>query len=276
MLIKRRRLSTAVIALSSGTLKHAPLKLRDVRNLFRLIAEIRRVGDEPNDWRPFMVKELIGLFNAELVVSSEIYVTPTSDAGVWEVCDIGWGAGADGQTWRIESTTRETDPAVFDVMIRDSKPATGDRIPIQPTKPMHEGTTFILSNQLLPHLSAIDQLGIHRGGGVATFTASDHRLLRLLHVELGRFWRKDILRATSDPTRSLAPRLKQTLELLVDGNSEKQIAFQLKISPHTVHNYVKALHQRFNVSSRGELIAAANKVEKQFIPRLSRPDLPDT
>lgn len=256
-------------------MKKPSLKLRDVRKVFRLIAEIRRVGDEPNDWRPFMVKELIRLFNAELVVSSEIYVTPTSDTGVWEVCDIGWGAGADGQTWRIESTTRETDPAVFDVMIRDSKPSVDHRVPITPTKPMHEGTTFILSNQLLPHLSAIDQLGIHRGGGVDMFTPSHHRLLRLLHVELGRFWRKDVLRATSDPTRSLAPRLKQTLELLVQGNSEKQIAFQLKISPHTVHNYVKALHQRFNVSSRGELIAAANKTEKHFVPRLSRPEMPE-
>lgn len=252
----------------------ATLKLRDVRRIFRLLAEIRRLGDDPNQWRPFMVRELVRFFQAELVVSSEIYVAPASQKGVWEVYDIGWGTGADGQTWRIESTTQETDPSVFDVMIRDQASVSDRRVPIQPLHPMHEGTTFMLSNQPLPHLLAIDQIGVHRGGQSQPFTPSDHRLLRLLHAELGRFWREDVLAQTADPARTLAPRLRQTLELLVQGLSEKQIAFQLKISPHTVHNYVKALHQRFKVSSRGELIAAANQTENRFVPRLSRPDWP--
>ncbi|GIW75470.1 MAG: hypothetical protein KatS3mg104_0533 [Phycisphaerae bacterium] len=255
--------------------RHAPLKLRDVRWIFRLLAEIRRLGDDPNQWRPLMVRELVRFFRAELVVSSEIYVSPTTQNGVWEVYDLGWGTGADGQTWRIESVTQETDPSVFDVMIRDQVPTLDRRVSIQPLHPIHQGTTFILSNQPLPHLLAIDQIGVHRGGQSQPFTPSDHRLLRLLHAELGRFWRKDVLDQTTDPARTLAPRLRQTLELLVQGLSEKQIAFRLEISPHTVHNYVKALHQRFRVSSRGELIAAARQAENQFVPRLSRPDRPD-
>lgn len=66
--------------------------------------------------------------------------------------------------------------------------------------------------------------------------------------------------AESEPTTSLtqpslAPRLQQTLELLLAGDSEKQIARKLSISPHTVHAYVKSLYRTFNVSSRGELLA---------------------
>jgi len=53
----------------------------------------------------------------------------------------------------------------------------------------------------------------------------------------------------------LAPRLQQTLELLLAGDSEKQIARKLAISPHTVHAYVKSLYRKFEVSSRGELLA---------------------
>lgn len=53
----------------------------------------------------------------------------------------------------------------------------------------------------------------------------------------------------------LSPRLRQTLERLLAGNSEKQIALTLHISRHTVHVYVKNLYKRFGVNTRAELLA---------------------
>jgi DNA-binding CsgD family transcriptional regulator len=53
----------------------------------------------------------------------------------------------------------------------------------------------------------------------------------------------------------LPPRQEQTLRHLLDGDSEKQVARKLELSPHTVHAYVKALYRRFGVSSRAELLA---------------------
>ena len=53
----------------------------------------------------------------------------------------------------------------------------------------------------------------------------------------------------------LPPRIRETLDRILAGDSEKQVASRLGISPHTVHVYMKALHRRFNVSSRGELLA---------------------
>ena len=53
----------------------------------------------------------------------------------------------------------------------------------------------------------------------------------------------------------LSRRQRQTLELLLSGDAEKQIAARLSISRHTVHVYVKSLYKRFGVSSRGELLA---------------------
>jgi DNA-binding CsgD family transcriptional regulator len=55
--------------------------------------------------------------------------------------------------------------------------------------------------------------------------------------------------------KSLGPRLRQTLGRLLAGDSEKQIALRLDISRHTVHVYVKNLYRRFEVNSRGELMA---------------------
>ena len=55
--------------------------------------------------------------------------------------------------------------------------------------------------------------------------------------------------------RPLAPRVKQTLDLLLAGQSEKQIARALRLSPHTVHDYVKTLYRDFEVTTRAELLA---------------------
>lgn len=53
----------------------------------------------------------------------------------------------------------------------------------------------------------------------------------------------------------LSPRERETLERLLKGCSEKQIALALSISKHTVHIYVKQLYRRFGVNSRSELLA---------------------
>ena len=53
----------------------------------------------------------------------------------------------------------------------------------------------------------------------------------------------------------LRPRHHETLDLLLSGNDEKKIARKLGLSRHTVHDYVKAIYRRFEVNSRGELLA---------------------
>lgn len=59
--------------------------------------------------------------------------------------------------------------------------------------------------------------------------------------------------ATTDP--QLPRRLRETLACLLEGDSEKQVAAKLGLSPHTVHIHVKRLYRHFEVSSRGELLA---------------------
>lgn len=54
---------------------------------------------------------------------------------------------------------------------------------------------------------------------------------------------------------SIPRRLRQTLEGLLSGQSEKQIARSLAISQHTVHVYVKQIYRKYSVSSRGELLS---------------------
>jgi DNA-binding CsgD family transcriptional regulator len=53
----------------------------------------------------------------------------------------------------------------------------------------------------------------------------------------------------------LSPRHQRVLSHLLTGVSEKEIAGELGLSRHTVHEYVRTLYRQFNVTSRGELMA---------------------
>jgi len=263
----------------------AALKLKDLRQMFRLIGEVRELGADPARWRPHMVRRLRKLLRAEIVISSEIFVRTSPSAGktpgVVRIHDIGWGCDGgdvDGtghdEVWRIQNERDEKPEAYWVSVLAEtlSPPGQNDLVAVKPTKPIYGGSSFVLSQYPLPHLGAIDQLGLHRTrnepGRDDPFTEADHRLVRLFHVELGRLWKKDALKRAKDPGSDLPPRLAQTLAALQAGQSEKQVSIQLGISPHTVHNYVKILHQRLGVSSRGELLAKTPRADG-FLPKLS-------
>ena len=62
-------------------------------------------------------------------------------------------------------------------------------------------------------------------------------------------------RSTVPSNGALPRRQDQTLQHLLQGDSEKQVAQKLSLSRHTVHIYVKALYRHYGVCSRGELMA---------------------
>src|SRR5687767_8768702 len=228
----------------------AKLRLSDVRRAFHLIGDIRQHGAEPQEWRPHLLRGLIELLDADLVISSEVHFRTIAKSDALKVTDIGWGLERGGEPWRIHSE-REENPSSYLVVVGKSLTAEDDDIvPIKPAKKLREGHAFILSQYALPHLGAVDQLGLHRYDLNKPFTPAQAKLVRLFHVELGRLWKNDALQRAADPAAELPPRLVQTLDGVLRGDSEKQIAFALGLSQHTVHNYIRALHTRFEVSSR--------------------------
>jgi DNA-binding CsgD family transcriptional regulator len=259
------------------------LRLGEVRDVFRLVGEIRELGADPSQWRPHMVRRISKMMNCEIVVSSEIHFRAAGEGGVYHVHDIGWGCDQDGNTWQINTEREEKPEAYWLTVLGKAPPATEKKsadesssekpvVPVKPVRAVYGGTSFVLSQYPLPHLGAVDQLGLHRAWGNQPFTRPQHRLIRLFHLELGRLWKKDALQKAQDPTSALPPRLAQTLAELQAGSSEKQVSITLGISRHTVHNYVKALHRRLGVSSRGELLAKSRQSSSgDFTPKLSVP-----
>jgi len=49
----------------------------------------------------------------------------------------------------------------------------------------------------------------------------------------------------------------------MSGASEKELAYELNVSPHTAHEHVKAIHRAFGARSRGELLARVARAQGQ-------------
>lgn len=277
--------ASANASITPGPAVDDRLRLSDVRRVFRLVGEIREIGADPERWRPHMVQALRKLANAEVVVSSEIHFRKIKTTGSMKVFDIGWGSDPDGKSWKIHTERNDEKPENFWLaatatpegsapgkaasLPEDDGDDDDELVPVKPTEKVRGGRYLILSQYALPHAGVVDQLGLHRAWDGKPFTPADHKLVRLFHVELGRLWKRDAIRQARDPGSALPPRLTQTLNELLAGSSEKQIAGKLELSRHTIHNYVKALHQRFGVSSRGELLARVGKEKASFTPKLS-------
>ena len=86
------------------------------------------------------------------------------------------------------------------------------------------------------------------------FGERERVLLDTLHRGLDWLYTAEESAHKLNRASGLAPRLKQTLEFLLAGETERQIAGKMKISVHTVHDYVKSLYVHFGVSSRNELM----------------------
>jgi len=91
---------------------------------------------------------------------------------------------------------------------------------------------------------------LHRHFGVRSRAQLLARVLR--HLEPPHW--DELLSATGSGPALLSPRLQATLVCLLDGQSEKEVAAQLGVSPTTIHQYVSALYRRFGVASRAQLL----------------------
>ena len=86
------------------------------------------------------------------------------------------------------------------------------------------------------------------------FSPKESEVLALFHTHVGSLYHvpppAEVVAA-----ESLPPRLRPVLMHLLEGDAEKQVAARLGLSRHTIHAYVKDLYRRFDVNSRGELLA---------------------
>jgi DNA-binding CsgD family transcriptional regulator len=263
--------------------KSKRLRLSELRALFHLLGECTELGADPIAWRWHLAEQLPALVNCQIGMIHELRMAaPPFSEPFWLVADgifdHGWPAISDRKPFEVHMShgRPEEAPHVSRRLI-DRRLASFHWHGNFGTLSWREEPFFnefvkpaslddgILVTQRTGERTAM-WLFVNRAVGDAPFSQRAHRLMRLLNAELSQRLGTTLARLGGPTVTDLPPRQRQVLVRLMQGDSEKQTAQRLSLSPHTVHDYVKLLHTRFGVQSRGELLARC----RRFWPVLER------
>ena len=114
---------------------------------------------------------------------------------------------------------------------------------------------YVVSMRIVDVPRRPEAINIDRPHGAPHFGQREVELLKLLHDEIAPLIGVRLTTEEHLSRDGLSKRLSETLSLLLDGRSEKEVASALRLSARTVHDYVSMLYKHFQVSSRAELLA---------------------
>jgi DNA-binding CsgD family transcriptional regulator len=114
---------------------------------------------------------------------------------------------------------------------------------------------YVVSIRMVDVPRRPEGISIDRPHGAEPFGPREVEILKVLHDEIGPLVGVRLATEEHLCRDGLSKRLRETLSLLLEGASEKQVADALNLSAKTVHDYVGMLYKHFKVSSRGELLA---------------------
>lgn len=103
-------------------------------------------------------------------------------------------------------------------------------------------------------------IGFHRRLGKPAFTERDQTVVHVMFQQIDWLHRHGSSVPASEKVVELSPRERQVMLLLLGGVTRKQVAAALKLSEHTVADYLKVIYRKLGVCNRTELLA-------KFIPQ---------
>lgn len=235
-----------------------PLRLREVREIGRLVGECRDPGHSPALWLRHALEGLSRLFDATVAYGGEALRLRDGNAAIRVLSACAVGTEASPSCWL------SGDPLLRVLLSRRRRLVTCTRRELVSNWEWsrHRRSTQLDDELISVHHTspeAISVLSLHRRVGAPDFSARERRLLGLFHGELGRLVGGPLISAAAPYLAGLSPRLRQTLACLLDGDCEKQVAARLALSHATVHQYIKTLYRHFGVHSRAELMVHAMK-----------------
>lgn len=253
------------------------LRLRDLRDIYLLVGACRELKDDPLRWRRQAFEGLTRLTGALVGMGGIMRHPCTPQVTVCDVVEVGWPSDAHRSHWLRyrQDGMLATDPSFVcidwlgrQLMTRAREQVVDDRawynsVGFNEYRRPAENDGWLVSSYRLPGPTpAADMLTLHRALNDGRFAERDRRLLWLLHRELGPLVGTVLRTGEQDPFADLPPRLRQTLDRLLAGDSEKEAAQALGLGVRTVHEYVVKLYRRFGVHSRAELMARCHALRR--------------
>lgn len=253
--------------------------LDEVSSVIRLVREVGDRWDDPAAWREHLLQGACSLVDGHSAsMLADRQHQPGRFGNIAVVALVGAPAEAKPllQSYVSQVDQRHVDdvsengmPGMSDLFAQmksqgwvtmAGSQSAGDVKP--PATPMDERLTkqvdmghYVVSIRVVDVPRRPEVINTYRPHDARPFGPREVALLKLLHDEIAPL--VGVRLATEDHVSrdGLSKRLRETLTLLLEGYSEKQIAAELKLATSTVHDYVTMLYEHFHVSSRAELLA---------------------
>ena len=246
-----------------------PYELReaDVRATYRVVMESLDAGYDPVEWRRQFLKGIGPIIDADLCHSLMMPIDPNVDGFKIPLMVFhSHTPGADARQKRFfELQDVPSDPLTPHIMQTWPEPLTvpasafipndiWKKLPhVQRIYEPCDVNDFVHSRVPVHAAGYMSVLGLSRRKDQPLFTAREARIVEIAHTEL-------VARIAipseemSDLFYKLPTRLQELATHLRGPKSEKEIAEEMRLSAHTVHNYVKRLYKRLNVVTRAEAV----------------------
>lgn len=110
------------------------------------------------------------------------------------------------------------------------------------------------------------QISIYRRAESPLFTTRECKIAHIILTEVDWLHKEGMPHKESRSLPGLSPRCRHVMHLLLIGNSRKEIANLLSLSPHTVNDYVKEIFRHFGIHSTQELLARFRAGDGRDLP----------
>lgn len=248
------------------------LRLVDLSAIHQLVGECRELGDDPVRWRQHLLTALCQRLGAGVGVE---YSPEWEPFRVGQVVDAGWEEsgldrcgfeGANAEFARHGFAYNPMFPAYFKAMRHGVGP-TLTRADILPDATWYRSEYYRNyhgasgADHIMYDLAGLagrqfsSGLVLVRPADEPDFSARARVFVHETHAAVVPLIGGPLTRVDEPSPADLPPRVRLVLRCLLEGDSDKQIAARLKISPYTVNQYVKVIYPHFGVATRAELLA---------------------
>lgn len=270
------------------------ISLQEISQVIRLVREVCDRWDDPQAWREHLLRGICQLLDAHVGSIFDVEMKSMHANGrVRALANVGFPDAV--RRAMLDDSLTEISYREFDDISQNTYPGTdvafkhffdngwatmvgrelADPEVVRASaqyqnfrKPLN-CDDLVMSIRTVDIPNRVELIDIDRPLGAPQFGEREAALLRFVHDEIAPLVGVRLATEKHLSRDGLSQRLNETLSLLLEGRSEKEVARQLQLSPLTVHRYIAKLYEHFHVSSRAELLAYF--IHRTPTPRETKP-----
>lgn len=254
------------------------LRAADCRAIARLSHECRDLGDNNESWQLHFLEGIARIVSADMSVGGELRDfaagAPRASTPGGTTTEWGFENGLNRRGWQRALELLDKDPTYSITMSRyitRYRRWPGLAVRGSELVPLAEWERTLEYDEVYRIIGVRYQIGcfhplpsgadevygsyLCRAAGRRDFSQRETLIVQTACATLTSMVGRSLARIAEPSPAALAPRVREVLQCVLEGDSDKQIARRLEISSYTVNQYTKVIYRHFSVQSRAELLA---------------------